>query len=405
MNGKTLITSAILLLLVFASACSGQIPNTGPVSPDQAATQNALIYQAAQSTATAIAVQNQISQLQTQVAQGNQGGQSTAVSPAEATQPAPTQTPEPTATATQIPPTATQVPPTATITPTPIPCNSAQFVTDVSVPDGTTFAPNSNFTKTWRLRNTGTCIWTTAYSVVFYRGNSLDGPSAVDLPGRVNPGDVVDISLSLVAPDSDGTYRSEWKLRDASGVIFGLGRSNTSFFTEIRVSTPASKYPLDFVASMCQARWTSGAGTLPCPGTDNSASGFVMRVNNPTLESGYVDNEPALVTYPQMITDGVIRGKYPSFKVETGDHFEAVIGCARDAKSCDVNFQLDYQIDNGSIQTMKVWHEIYDEKFNSVDVDLSSLAGQNVRFILTVYANGSSTQDRAQWLAPRIVKP
>ena len=42
----------------------------------------------------------------------------------------------------------------------------AQFVTDVTVPDGTKYDPGATFTKTWRLRNVGTCTWTTAYTMV-----------------------------------------------------------------------------------------------------------------------------------------------------------------------------------------------------------------------------------------------
>ena len=50
-------------------------------------------------------------------------------------------------------PTVTRiVPPTAT-------CDLAQFVRDVTVPDGTTFLPGATFTKTWRLKNAGTCTW------------------------------------------------------------------------------------------------------------------------------------------------------------------------------------------------------------------------------------------------------
>jgi hypothetical protein len=82
--------------------------------------------------------------------------------------------------------------------------------------------------------------------------------------------------------------------------------------------------------------------------------------------------------------------------------FSAVIGCAYKADNCDVIFQLDYQIEDGSIQTLAKWHEVYDEQFRLVTVDLSHLAGKDVNFILTVKANGSSSQDRALWLAPHI---
>ena len=56
-------------------------------------------------------------------------------------------------------------------------CDWAQFVADVTVPDGTTFAANQTFTKTWRLKNIGFCTWTTSYALVFDSGNSMGGPT------------------------------------------------------------------------------------------------------------------------------------------------------------------------------------------------------------------------------------
>ena len=38
----------------------------------------------------------------------------------------------------------------------------------------------------------------------------------------------------------------------------------------------------------------------------------------------------------------------------------------------------------------------------SIDIDLSSLAGQSVEFALVVQANGASNQDWAFWLNPHI---
>src|SRR5690349_12154805 len=40
-------------------------------------------------------------------------------------------------------------------------CDSAAYVKDVTIPDGTIFSPGAQFTKTWRLQNIGTCTWTT----------------------------------------------------------------------------------------------------------------------------------------------------------------------------------------------------------------------------------------------------
>ncbi len=53
---------------------------------------------------------------------------------------------------------------------------------------------------------------------------------------------------------------------------------------------------------------------------------------------------------------------------------------------------------------MNSWREVYEGQYRTVNVDLSSLAGNDVKFILTVLANGSANADRALWLAPRINK-
>ena len=386
-----LITTTLVLIIGLASACTGMIPVT---DTQNTATQDAYVVQSALSTATMIALQNQISTLQTQVAQGTPAAAPTLAAPTATLLPSATQ--QPTATLVVLP--------TATATPIPVPCNAAQFIEDVSVPDGSTLYPGTTFTKIWRLKNVGTCTWTTSYDLVFMKGDQMDGDDVVGMPGNVAPGQVVDVLVDLIAPEDSGSYRGYWTLRDASGVLFGLGRTNSTFYVDIKVETPQSNDPLNFVSSACQAEWTSGAGRLPCQGENSDSRGYVRRIDNPTLESGYVDDEPALVTHPQMISDGVIRGKYPSIRVKQGYTFVSVIGCANKAEKCDVIFRLDYQIGSGSIHNLGTWYEEYDEQFNQVEVDLDELEGKDVKFILTVQANGSSSGDHAQWLMPHIEK-
>src|SRR5687768_18511207 len=76
----------------------------------------------------------------------------------------------------------------------------AQFVTDVTVPDGTRYDPGATFRKTWRLRNIGTCPWTTAYTMVFDSGTQMSSTSSVALPTTVPPGQTVDVSVDMTAP-------------------------------------------------------------------------------------------------------------------------------------------------------------------------------------------------------------
>ena len=295
--------------------------------------------------------------------------------------------------------------PTATATRPALACDQAGFVDDVNVPDGSTLAAGTSFTKTWRLKNTGTCTWTTDYALVFSSGNSMDGPTSMKLPGSVQPGQTIDLPVGLKAPGEPGAYRGYWKLRNAAEVLFGVGPQADTFYVDIKVvakSPTGSGY--DFASNYCLAEWTGNSTTLPCSGKDGAQEGFILYKARPVLENGAVDDEAGLLTNPPKVNDGVIRGKFPTYTVQSGDHFQAVIGCEGNAKTCNVRFQLDYQIDNGTIQNLAAWNEAYEGKFAQVDVDLNSLAGKNVRFILTVLANGASDGDRALWLAPRINK-
>lgn len=110
-------------------------------------------------------------------------------------------------------------------------CDNADFVTDVTYPDNTEVNPGDNFTKTWRIRNAGTCSWTPSYALVFISGDVMGGPSTQALSGNVNPGQTIDISASLTAPASDGTYRGNWGIRNASGLIFA------HFYVQIKVNS------------------------------------------------------------------------------------------------------------------------------------------------------------------------
>jgi hypothetical protein len=69
-----------------------------------------------------------------------------------------------------------------------------------------------------------------------------------------------------------------------------------------------------------------------------------------------------------------------------------------------VIYRLVYRVGGGPILTLGTFGERYDGLYYAADIDLSSLAGQSVNFILTVLANGSALGDRAMWVAPRIVR-
>jgi uncharacterized repeat protein (TIGR01451 family) len=281
-------------------------------------------------------------------------------------------------------------------------CDAAAFVADVTVPDGTDFAPNTSFTKTWRLKNVGTCTWTTSYSLTWVSGDPMSAVYPVPLTTSVPPGATVDVSANMVSQASFGSYQGNWGLKNASGVFFGIGvYANATFWVRIDVAT-APVVGLNFVSSMCSAAWSSGAGSLGCPGTDGSASGFELQVTNPQLENGTTDSAPGLLTNPQAVSNGYIMGVYPDYLVKSGDRFQSIVNCQYGATACNVYFQLQYQVGSGPIVTYWQFHEKYEGLYYRTNLDLSPLAGQTVKFILRVQAYGGSTNNRALWGSPQI---
>jgi hypothetical protein len=169
-----------------------------------------------------------------------------------------TETPTPTATFTLTPtptwtvePSITDSAPTFTPSVTPLPCNWAQYITDVTIGDGTEITANNNFTKTWRLKNIGSCTWTSGYRLIFDHGDRMGAPDAtVITAGSVPPGSTVDVSVNLKAPADGGTYQGYFKLRSSDNVVFGIGNSASGAFWVQIVSVEFVVAPLEPIGPM-----------------------------------------------------------------------------------------------------------------------------------------------------------
>lgn len=139
-------------------------------------------------------------------------------------------------------------------------CDMAGFVSDVTISDGTELDGGEAFTKTWELRNDGTCTWTSSYELVFYSGSQMDGADSqqlIDDGDTVAPGGVVDISVDLAAPSTGGTYIGYWILRNASGANFGIGSNASAFYVKIVVGSDATATPTPTETSAYTATPTS----------------------------------------------------------------------------------------------------------------------------------------------------
>ena len=227
--------------------------------------------------------------------------------------------------------------------------------------------------------------------------------ASVRLPKVVYPGENVDIGVDMFAPTQSGTYQGFWMLSNANGKTFGVGNdARTAVWVKIRVQAPNQNFAFDLAANACLATWRSSAGSLPCPGNPQSSSGSVVVVNDPKLEDGRKENEPALWTRPQTVNGGWISGVYPAYNVKAGDHFVTQIGCGWGNTGCELAFTLSYVIGNNSPKSLGRWYEKYEGMVYTVDVDLSSLAGNNVQLILGVENLGNPSQANGFWFVPSV---
>jgi len=159
--------------------------------------------------------------------------------------PLPTQTLPPPATPTNIP-TLDRTRPLIN-TPTPeTPCNKAAagHPIDVTIPDGTVMNPGQSFAKTWRLENAGSCTWTRLYAVTFFSGNSMNAYQTNTLAEPVEPGQQIDVTVDMEAPEKPGIYQSNWMLADEEGILFGIGpNGDAPFWVKIEVVPAITETP------------------------------------------------------------------------------------------------------------------------------------------------------------------
>ncbi len=180
----------------------------------------------------------------------------------------------PTATMTETPtatPTITPTPGTAATSTSPplvTPCNLIGFVSDVTIPDGTEFEPGAAFTKTWRLRNDGTCTWDSTYKVVYASGDQMSGPASQQLTtGTIAPGGTIDVTVDLTAPDTAGSYFGYYLLQSGSGENFGVDRAGSSFYVQIEVTGDSATPTATQEAAPSATSETPESTVEPTPGS------------------------------------------------------------------------------------------------------------------------------------------
>jgi hypothetical protein len=124
----------------------------------------------------------------------------------------------PAVTAPSTPPQSTAVP--ALPAPTAVCANSASFVEDLTVPDGSVASPGEQLDKRWAVLNSGSCDWGPEYRLVRVDSGDLAAPDELALyPARA--GQTAVWQVEVVAPDEPGDYIASWQARAPDGEFFG----------------------------------------------------------------------------------------------------------------------------------------------------------------------------------------
>jgi hypothetical protein len=180
----------------------------------------------------------------------------------------------------------------------------------------------------------------------------------------------------------------------------------------LEVATPdPSTVVLDFVAAMCTAEWSNNGEYLPCPGDPNdTGAGYVQRLDHTIISGDILVESPSLITIPAYERLSGIFGHYPAIEVWEGDIFHAVLACKPSAIACDVDFSLSYFDTNGTFHDLSpdlgprpiADHDAASGVHTEVEVDLSSLTGQTVEFVLVVRTKGDRKLYNPIWISPYI---
>ncbi len=295
---------------------------------------------------------------------------------------------------------------------TPAVCDQVKFIKDVTIPDEMDLAPGEHFTKTWRLENAGSCSWGIGYLLYFESGDPLGGPSSQDLTSQtILPGETVDISVDLVAPQETGTYQGNWKLRSVKGEGFGVGEFSKAFWVKINVVEGAGMM-FDFNTRANEAAW--GSGTSPVDYIDlggkildfddpgDPADPYVALLDQQFLEGGRISGV-LLATYPAQGAGNYIIGRFPDYKVNGGDLLFGRVGITTNTNGVcgdgDITYRINLMVggDPATMVTLFDWNEICDDVMKSFEIDLDDYKGETVQLFLVTIANTNSVNNQAVW--------
>jgi len=98
---------------------------------------------------------------------------------------------------------------------------SMVFLADITIGEGESIPPNTNFVKTWRVQNPGPDRWPPGCILRYSDGAQMCQQDRVLMSDPLEPYTATDISIEMTSPASPGIYQSKWRMSTATGNFFG----------------------------------------------------------------------------------------------------------------------------------------------------------------------------------------
>lgn len=97
---------------------------------------------------------------------------------------------------------------------------SMSFVEDVTIGEGESVPPDTPFTKTWRIQNSGGESWPPGVSLKYIGGDQFGHVNTV-MVKSLDPQEVTDVSVQMRSPTAPGMYQGQWRMCTATGLFYG----------------------------------------------------------------------------------------------------------------------------------------------------------------------------------------
>lgn len=270
------------------------------------------------------------------------------------------------------------------------------FVSDLTIPDGMTITPGTNFQKSWYVKNSGTCTWNSSYRVIYHSGDNVGRSKEYALlqPGYfIRPGESTVVSVDLVAPyEVGGTYTTYWSLKTPDGNEFGAGPAKNIYLSSnFRVE---SQFVVTQNFGSLQCSDDYGYLTCGINQTDGSR-GSVYYDATPMLESGRSQGNPAIAVRPPSGENTVVRFEFGPLRFPRKSNFYTNFCCRPDTPTCDVQIRLYIREPGYSeklIQEIREWNDGLMGEWKFVLDDIG-IFDQDFTYIFEVQSNGGTEQD------------